>query len=69
MGGVELPWDYDPDLKIENEPSKLFPVSEEASEQLREAESATPSPAPIAHHAQPQQGKRATTRCAKISRQ
>lgn len=68
MGGVELPWDYDPDLKIESKPSELFPVSEEASEQLREAEPATPLPASVAHHAQPQQGKRATNRRAKISR-
>jgi len=44
MGGIELPWDYDPDLKIESKPSELFPVSEKASEHLREADS---SPLPL----------------------
>jgi len=58
MGGIELPWDYDPDLKIENKPSELFPVSEKASEQLREADSSPPSLSPVAYHAHSRQDKR-----------
>lgn len=27
IGGQDVPWDYDPELKINKEPSELFPVS------------------------------------------
>lgn len=27
MGGVDLPWEYDPELEIKTKPTELFPVS------------------------------------------
>lgn len=28
IGGQDVPWEYDPELKVETKPSELFPVSE-----------------------------------------
>ncbi|TKA79092.1 hypothetical protein B0A49_01219 [Cryomyces minteri] len=28
MGGIDLPWEYDPDLKVDTKPSELFPKLE-----------------------------------------